>query len=68
MTTRQLLGFFWISGAIVLFAVGVAFVLLYTWPLKYLALGELSVLVVWGPLMMLPCGSCFRGSGDRRST
>jgi 1,4-dihydroxy-2-naphthoate polyprenyltransferase len=31
---------------------GVFFVLFYTWPLKYIALGELSVLVVWGPLMI----------------
>ena len=31
---------------------GVFFVLLYTWPLKYIALGELSVLIVWGPLMI----------------
>lgn len=31
---------------------GVFFVLFYTWPLKYIALGELSVLIVWGPLMI----------------
>ena len=24
----------------------------YTWPLKYIALGELAVLIVWGPLMI----------------
>ncbi|MBN2386705.1 MAG: prenyltransferase [Anaerolineales bacterium] len=35
-----------------LLGVGVFFVLFYTWPLKGLALGELSVLVVWGPLMI----------------
>jgi 1,4-dihydroxy-2-naphthoate octaprenyltransferase len=71
MTTRQLLGFFWVTGGIVLclaaallardgwdpvilvlLGIGAAFVLLYTWPLKYLGLGELSVLVVWGPLMI----------------
>ncbi len=33
-------------------ALGVFFVLFYTWPLKYMALGELAVLVVWGPLMI----------------
>jgi len=33
-------------------ALGVFFVLFYTWPLKYVALGELAVLVVWGPLMV----------------
>ena len=71
MTTRQLLGFFFVTGmiaiclALALFAMdgwdpvilallgtGAAFVLLYTWPLKYLGLGELSVLLVWGPLMI----------------
>ncbi len=71
MTTRQLLGYFWVTGGIVLClaaallamngwdpvilvlaTIGAAFVLLYTWPLKYLALGELSVLLVWGPLMI----------------
>lgn len=31
---------------------GAFFVLFYTWPLKKLALGELSVLAVWGPLMV----------------
>lgn len=31
---------------------GVFFVLFYTWPLKYIALGELAVLIVWGPLMI----------------
>jgi 1,4-dihydroxy-2-naphthoate octaprenyltransferase len=33
-------------------AVGALFVLFYTWPLKYVALGEIAVLVVWGPLMI----------------
>lgn len=31
---------------------GVFFVLFYTWPLKYFALGEIAVLIVWGPLMV----------------
>ncbi len=35
-----------------LFGLGLFFVVAYTWPLKYWALGELSVLVVWGPLMI----------------
>ncbi len=71
LSTRQLLGYFWVTGGIVLalaaalmaidrwdplvialFAVGAGFVLLYTWPLKYLGLGELSVILVWGPLMI----------------
>jgi 1,4-dihydroxy-2-naphthoate octaprenyltransferase len=35
-----------------LMAAGVFFVLFYTWPLKYIGLGELTVLLVWGPLMI----------------
>ena len=38
--------------ALVLLAVGAFFVLFYTWPLKYVGLGELTVLLVWGPLMI----------------
>jgi 1,4-dihydroxy-2-naphthoate polyprenyltransferase len=38
--------------ALVLLALGAFFVLFYTWPLKYIALGEISVLIVWGPLMI----------------
>lgn len=35
-----------------LLGLGAFFVLFYTWPLKGLAMGELSVLIVWGPLMI----------------
>jgi len=35
-----------------LLAAGMFFVLFYTWPLKGMALGELAVLLVWGPLMI----------------
>jgi len=35
-----------------LFAAGIVFVLAYTWPLKHLGMGEPSVLLVWGPLMV----------------
>ncbi len=69
MTTRELLVYAGITGAIALAAgvylvavrgplalfllgLGAFFVLFYTWPLKYIALGELSVLAVWGPLMI----------------
>lgn len=31
---------------------GVIFVIFYTWPLKYIGLGEITVIVVWGPLMI----------------
>ena len=35
-----------------LLAAGAFFVLFYTWPLKYIGLGEIAVIVVWGPLMV----------------
>lgn len=44
-----------------LMAAGAFFVLFYTWPLKHLALGELSVLIVWGPLIV--AGSYFLLTG-----
>ncbi len=31
---------------------GIIFVLFYTWPLKYIGLGEVAVILVWGPLMI----------------
>ena len=36
----------------VLLGLGAFFVLFYTWPLKGFALGEVAVLIVWGPLMI----------------
>ena len=36
----------------ILIALGAFFLLFYTWPLKGLALGEIAVLIVWGPLMI----------------
>ena len=38
--------------ALLLLGLGAFFVLFYTWPLKYIGLGELAVLIVWGPLMI----------------
>ncbi len=35
-----------------LLVAGAFFVLFYTYPLKYIGLGELAVLLVWGPLMI----------------
>src|SRR5712692_9592031 len=35
-----------------LLAAGAFFVLFYTYPLKYIGLGEIAVLIVWGPLMI----------------
>lgn len=41
------------GGSTLLFmGLGAFFVLFYTWPLKYIALGEIAVLIVWGPLMI----------------
>lgn len=35
-----------------LFAFGALILLIYTWPLKHLALGELSIFLIWGPIMV----------------
>ncbi|KAF0107256.1 MAG: 1 4-dihydroxy-2-naphthoate octaprenyltransferase [Anaerolineaceae bacterium] len=35
-----------------LLGLGAVFVLFYTWPMKGFAMGELAVLIVWGPLMI----------------
>lgn len=35
-----------------LMAFGALVLLLYTWPLKYLALGELLIFLIWGPIMI----------------
>lgn len=40
------------EGVLWLLAAGAFFVLFYTWPLKYIGLGEPAVLAVWGPLMV----------------
>jgi 1,4-dihydroxy-2-naphthoate octaprenyltransferase len=42
----------WDPMILLLMGIGAFFVLFYTWPLKYLAMGELAVLLVWGPLMI----------------
>ncbi len=44
----------WLHGwlALALLAAGAFFVLFYTWPLKYIGLGEIAVIIVWGPLMI----------------
>ncbi|HEU0294784.1 MAG TPA: prenyltransferase [Anaerolineales bacterium] len=36
----------------ILLGMGAFFLLFYTWPLKGMAMGELAVLIVWGPLMI----------------
>ena len=36
----------------ILIGLGAFFLLFYTWPLKGMAMGELAVLIVWGPLMI----------------
>lgn len=35
-----------------LFAFGALVLLLYTWPFKYLGLGELLIFLIWGPVMV----------------
>jgi len=39
-------------GTLYLMLAGLFFLLFYTWPLKYIGLGELTVILVWGPLMV----------------
>lgn len=43
-----------VSGILALWLLlaGAVFVLFYTYPLKYIGLGEIAVLLVWGPLMI----------------
>src|SRR5574342_1055738 len=36
----------------ILLGLGAFFLLFYTWPLKGMAMGEVAVLIVWGPLMI----------------
>jgi len=54
----------YVRGAVTLalMAAGAFFVLFYTWPLKYIGLGELAVIIVWGPLMV--GGGYFAVTGD----
>jgi 1,4-dihydroxy-2-naphthoate octaprenyltransferase len=44
----------WYRGGLtaILMAVGAFFVLFYTFPLKYIGLGEIALILVWGPLMV----------------
>jgi 1,4-dihydroxy-2-naphthoate polyprenyltransferase len=44
----------WQTGIVTfyLLLIGLFFLLFYTWPLKYIGLGEPTVIVVWGPLMV----------------
>lgn len=35
-----------------LFGVGILALLFYTWPLKYLGLGELLIFLIWGPILI----------------
>jgi 1,4-dihydroxy-2-naphthoate octaprenyltransferase len=42
----------WDGTIWLLLGLGGFFVLFYTWPLKYIAMGEIAVLIVWGPLMI----------------
>jgi 1,4-dihydroxy-2-naphthoate octaprenyltransferase len=48
----------------ILMAVGAFFVLFYTWPLKYIGLGEISLALIWGPLMVGGGYYVFTGDWD----
>ncbi len=57
----------WQTGIVTfyLLLIGLFFLLFYTWPLKYIGLGEPTVIVVWGPLMV--GGTYFVTSGGNWS-
>lgn len=57
------LGLVWQTGPALLvpLVLGAFFLLFYTWPLKKWGLGELAVLLVWGPLMV--CGTVLAAGG-----
>jgi 1,4-dihydroxy-2-naphthoate octaprenyltransferase len=42
----------WDPFIVLLMGLGALFLVFYTWPLKYIAMGEVAVLIVWGPLMI----------------
>jgi 1,4-dihydroxy-2-naphthoate octaprenyltransferase len=48
----------------ILMAAGAFFVLFYTFPLKYIGLGEVTLLLVWGPLMVGGGFYVFTGAWD----
>lgn len=52
------------SGLLVPFLLGSLLLLFYTWPLKQWGLGELAVLLVWGPLMVAGTAQAATGFWD----
>lgn len=50
--------------ALLLMLTGALFVLFYTWPLKYIGLGEVCVMLIWGPLMIGGGYYAITGRGD----
>jgi 1,4-dihydroxy-2-naphthoate octaprenyltransferase len=58
------LGYTDFSPAVIgLFAFGAIVLLLYTWPLKSLALGELLIFLIWGPVMVAGVYIVLAGGG-----
>ncbi|MBN1304536.1 MAG: prenyltransferase [Anaerolineales bacterium] len=47
-----------------LFAFGSLILLFYTWPMKYLALGELAIFLIWGPIMIAGVYLVLSGAWD----
>jgi 1,4-dihydroxy-2-naphthoate octaprenyltransferase len=52
------------SFALLLFLIEVFLLLFYTYPLKYIGLGELAIFIIWGPLMV---GGCYFASAGEWS-
>ncbi len=42
----------WDQNILILILIGAVFLLFYTFPLKYFALGELSIFLIWGPVLI----------------
>jgi 1,4-dihydroxy-2-naphthoate octaprenyltransferase len=51
------------TAVILLFAFGAVVLLLYTWPLKSLAVGELLIFLIWGPIMVAGVYVVLAGGG-----
>ncbi len=52
------------AGLLAPFLIGSLLLLFYTWPLKQWGLGELAVLLVWGPLMVAGTAQAATGAWD----
>lgn len=52
------------STVVWLFLIGALVLMIYTWPLKHIGLGEFSIFLIWGPLMITGVYFVLAGSWD----